>query len=473
MQIQDKRTTVSVVATGAAPSVLLLASLSLGAALPAASQSCTLDPLGGEVCLPTTDPSDPNDPNKPNMPGDPNVPPLTPLVGVPPDVIFERMPFRSYRPAPVEQSAAPMPEEVLQPEPEVVPENVPIRGLWNKSGELDEGEALNYLEGTVREQMLSQAGEAESLPTDAPLVTFDGVDYVELMEPITALYSQPEASPGWSVWVRGYGGEDRFNVRDAKHQHVDLNRGGVVLGADLPLSKEFRVGLFGNYSSAHADHHRGSWSPDGWGGGVTADWWGDHVYAQGLVSGNSFTGTHRRSFDGSTYTGDRGGSSWQAALRLGAPIDAGSLYLEPQAQVSWMGVELDRFSEGNNNRDQRLTYNSRHADFLGTQLALKVATPIRSGERSLWMPSLRVGWIANWGQGNDSQVVRYSTGGLSMSYATGSDDANGVLVEAGLDVTTYNGNDTSVAAFVRGGPVFWGDNLGTSWRAWGGLSFHF
>ena len=439
-----------------------------------AQQVCTPDPLGGEVCVPgvDTDADDaaPAGAVASRQSSRPKLTPLTPMVGVPADVIFERMPFRSFK-------AAPAPEEFVETEVEVdvevEQENAPIRGLWNKRGELDDGDALEYVEGAVRDRLLSQSNALETQGADPTLVRFDGVDYIELTEPMSQLYAQPYANPGWSVWVRGYGGEDRFNLSSASQPQVDVSTGGVVLGVDVDLSEEVRVGLYGNYSSADADHNRGSWSPDGWGGGITADWWSESFYVQGLVGGNSFSGTHSRDANGSTYTGDRSGQSWNAALRLGAPIDAGGLYLEPQAQVSWMGVALDRFSEGNNDRDQRLTYSSRNADFLGTQLALKLATPIRSGERSLWMPSLRLGWIANWGQGNDPQVVRASTGGSSYSYATGTDDGNGLLVEAGLDVSTYNFNDTSVAVFVRGGPVFWGNDLGTSWRAWGGVTFQF
>ena len=46
-------------------------------------------------------------------------------------------------------------------------------------------------------------------------------------------------------------------------------------------------------------------------------------------------------------------------------------------------------------------------------------------------------------------------------------------MEAGLDYTTYNVTDTSVGVFLRGGPVFYGNDLGTAWRAWGGLNVKF
>ena len=99
--------------------------------------------------------------------------------------------------------------------------------------------------------------------------------------------------------------------------------------------------------------------------------------------------------------------------------------------------------------------------------------PLRSDERSLFFPSLRLGWIANWGQDNGNQTVRFIESGDSFSYDMSTESANGLLVEAGLDYTTFNFSDTSVDVFVRGGPVFWGSDLGTSWRAWGGLSLKF
>ena len=69
--------------------------------------------------------------------------------------------------------------------------------------------------------------------------------------------------------------------------------------------------------------------------------------------------------------------------------------------------------------------------------------------------------------------MRYVDGGPSYSFDLDSSDANGFLVEAGLDYTTYNFTDTSVGVFLRGGPVFYGNDLGTAWRAWGGLNVKF
>ena len=138
-----------------------------------------------------------------------------------------------------------------------------------------------------------------------------------------------------------------------------------------------------------------------------------------------------------------------------------------------MSANFDSFRESGASQDQQLRYSSSSADSIGSELALKIGLPIRSNERSLFLPSLRLGWIANWGQNNSTQTVRYVDNGEKYSYSVDKGDANGLLVEAGLDYTTFNFSDTSVGVFVRGGPVFWSGDLGTGWRAWGGLSLNF
>ena len=344
--------------------------------------------------------------------------------------------------------------------------------MWHPNqGKLLLHQALDYVERALRQQLLAQVDNTPiNTSATGETIRFGETDYLEILEPNTLLYSHPYVEPGVNVWVSGYGGGDQLSINN---RTVDLDSGGVVLGFDVDLSPSFSLGLYGNYGSANASGNRGSWNPDGWGGGITADWWTDNFYIQGLVGGNAFSGTHKRSLKGNDARGERSGSSWNAAVRIGAPIDAGSLYLEPQAQLGWVGASLDSFRESGVSRDQQLRYGSSNVDALNSELALKIGVPIRKDERSLLLPSLRLGWIANWGQNNGSQSVRYVDGGPSYSFDLDSSDANGFLVEAGLDYTTYNFTDTSVGVFLRGGPVFYGNDLGTAWRAWGGLNVKF
>ena len=453
---------------------LALVLLSAPLTQPAHAQSCKPDPFGGEICLPDPAPDEPDQPNQPNQPNQPSSSDESDrprilvwgrIPGVPAGVIFDRRkPYRVFEPQESTAEPAPAPEPAVDQEP--TPE--PIRGLWLKTAELQEQVAIDYLDETLRQQMLAQV-EQTSITTGAT-IRFRDIDYLEILEPSTQLYSHPYIEPGITAWVNGYGSGDRLL---GNNRSIGLNSGGVVFGFDVDLSDSFSLGLYGNYSSTDTSSSRGSWNPDGWGGGITADWWTDSFYVQGLFGGTSFSGRQQRKLNGSDASGDRSGNTWNAAVRLGAPIDAGSIYLEPQAQFSWAGATFDSFSESGVTSDQRLRFSGSNTDLFGTELAIKIGVPLRSDERSLFFPSLRLGWIANWGQDNGNQTVRFIESGDSYSYDMSTESANGLLVEAGLDYTTFNFSDTSVGVFVRGGPVFWGSDLGTSWRAWGGLSLKF
>ena len=112
-------------------------------------------------------------------------------------------------------------------------------------------------------------------------------------------------------------------------------------------------------------------------------------------------------------------------------------------------------------------------DQLGSELSLKFATPIRYGERSLFLPSLRVGWAADWGMSDDHQKVSYLDSGKSQRWDVNGNDDHAALVELGLDYTTFNFKDTSMGVYARGGALIWAGDRGTSWQVQGGLSFKF
>ena len=112
-------------------------------------------------------------------------------------------------------------------------------------------------------------------------------------------------------------------------------------------------------------------------------------------------------------------------------------------------------------------------DQFGSELSVKFAHPIRDGQRSLFMPALRLGWVADWGLSGDNQKVTFLESGNSYRTSINSDADHGALVELGLDYTTYNVNDTSVGVYARGGALVWGGDRGTSWQVQGDLSFKF
>ena len=113
------------------------------------------------------------------------------------------------------------------------------------------------------------------------------------------------------------------------------------------------------------------------------------------------------------------------------------------------------------------------ADGVDTELSMKFSHPIRDGERSLFLPSLRIGWVADWGQSGDRQRVTFLESGDNYSYGINGSSDHGALVEVGIDYTTFNFTDTSMGVYASTGAVFWGGDRGTAWQVEGGLNFRF
>ena len=425
----------------------------------AEAQACEVDPFGAEICLPDTDPP----------PEDPDPPPPEEFVIIPPcfgpcKEFPPPTPYRQY-----EEVAAPEPEPEPEPMPEPEPE--PIRPLWFKSDALDHATAEAYLERTLRHVRLAQASSSSLDSAAAPIVRVDGMSYVEVLEPNTVMIGRTVNEPGINVWVRGFGGSSPNGARSG--HYADIDKGGAQLGFDIPLSHTTRVGLFGTYAVMDADEgSRGSWDADGWGGGGYAEYWSNNFYLRGMISGGGYDGDHRRKVNGNTASGNRSGNSWTGVVSLGAPFDSGDWILEPQALVSYTNTSLDRFSEGGVKRSKRLRYHAMEIDNVDTELAMKFTHPIRDGQRSLFMPSLRLGWAADWGNSGDSQKVSYLDSGESYRFGINGDADHGALIELGLDYTSFNFNDTSMGVYARTGVVIWGER-GTSWQVQGGLSFRF
>ena len=349
----------------------------------------------------------------------------------------------------------------------------PVRGLWFKRDSLNQASAESYLERTMQNHDLSQASQPNINFAEAPIVEFNSVRYTEILEPNTALVSDNINDPDINVWVRGYGGSNPSGA--SKGRYADVNSGGVQLGFDVPLSQQSRIGLFGTYAALYGnDGSRGSWDADGWGGGGYAEYWGDDFYLRGMISAGAYAGVHSRNVNGDTARGERSGNSWTGVISIGAPFDAGDWIIEPEALVSYTNTNLDKFSEHGVDRERRLRYHEMGLDQYGSQLSVKLAYPVRDGQRSLFLPSLRLGWVTDWGrQGSDQQKVTFLESGYSHSYGINSDFDHGALVELGIDYSAYNFTDTSIGAYVRGGAVLWGGERGTSWQVSGGLNFRF
>ena len=160
-------------------------------------------------------------------------------------------------------------------------------------------------------------------------------------------------------------------------------------------------------------------------------------------------------------------------VSVASPMDSGDWLIEPQALISYTNTSLDKFNEHGADRADRLRFHEMEVDQMGSELSLKFAHPIRDGERSLFLPSLRLGWTEDWGISGDHQKVTYRESGKTKRWDVNGGSDHAALIELGLDYTTYNFEDTSMGVYARGGALVWGGERGTSWQVQGGLNFRF
>ena len=397
------------------------------------------------------------------------------------DTLFDRQPLRQFEELLIAEEVV---EQSVVEDEAVIEESAPVQPLWLKSEELSDGEAAEYVEGAVESVEVADADAAVAIEVEeeAVVVELDGVSLVDQQDDELDLAKRE----GVSAWVKGFGGNSRADDSSILYNDYSLTAYGTSFGVDVALSETFQIGAYANYGDLNVNQHSGetgggSWNPEGWGGGLTAQYSTRHFYVQGLLGASEFSGEQSRNIlrinddlGGNTARGDRSVTSYLGALRIGAPFKTGGVVLEPQGQVVWTRNHEQGFSETRGTeKNLRLKYKSRTTNFAETELGMKLSVPIRTGERGLLVPSVRAAWLADWNQGNEGQEIGYKFTNKTVNFDSQLGTENGALLEAGLDYTVQNFNGISVKLYGRGGMEFWASDRGTTWRASGGVTFQF
>ena len=99
-----------------------------------------------------------------------------------------------------------------------------------------------------------------------------------------------------SGWVKDWR-QQRADESSILYNDYDLNAYGTS-SVDVALSESFQIGGYVNYgdlnvNQSSGDTGGGSWNPEGWGGGLTAQYSTRYFYVQGLLGGE-FSGEQSR-----------------------------------------------------------------------------------------------------------------------------------------------------------------------------------
>ena len=256
----------------------------------------------------------------------------------------------------------------------------------------------------------------------------DGKTVIEASKNVLA----PSPENKWGVWISGTG--DFVNISgDGNGKGYDFVTGGVTLGVDYRLAKNFAIGIAAGY--AHTGTNlTGDGSIDVNSGkvGVYATYYNGGIYLNGYVGGGYNSYGTRRDALVENATGNTDGGEFNALVGTGYEIHYGGLTFGPIASLQYTYVGFSGFTENGSLAPLRIE--SQSQDSLRTNLGLSAKYTWKAGKIQI-TPNVRASW---------QHEYLYSALPIDAQFASGAGSAftvNGpalghdsALIDAGLNV---------------------------------------
>ncbi|RKR65535.1 autotransporter family porin [Yokenella regensburgei] len=236
--------------------------------------------------------------------------------------------------------------------------------------------------------------------------------------PDTSLYAdtQHNGEGNTSLWIRHVGGHERSSAGDGQLK-TQSNRYVLQLGGDIARWSSngldrWHLGVMGGYANEHSNTRssKAGYGSDGRISGYSAGLYGTWYQNEADKAGAYVDSWMLYNwFDNTVEADNRGSDSYDskgltASLEVGYTLKAGefsgsqgtlnSWYVQPQAQVMWMGVKADSHtrndgtrvgSEGDGNIQTRL----------GVRTYLSSHHKMDDGKQREFQPFVEVNWLHN------------------------------------------------------------------------------
>ncbi|KNC89778.1 hypothetical protein GM30_05180 [Trabulsiella odontotermitis] len=217
-----------------------------------------------------------------------------------------------------------------------------------------------------------------------------------------------------SMWMRHVGGHERSSAGDGQLK-TRSNRYVLQLGGDIAQWStdgldRWHLGVMGGYASEHSNTRsdRAGYGSDGrvsgYSAGLYGTWYQNDtdktgVYADGWVQYNWFK-NHVESDNrrGDEYNSDGLTASLEAGYTLKAAEFTGSKgtlntwYIQPQVQVTWMGVKADEHTRHDSTRIKQEGDNNVRTR-LGVRTYLNSHHRMDDGKQREFQPFVEVNWL--------------------------------------------------------------------------------
>ena len=219
-----------------------------------------------------------------------------------------------------------------------------------------------------------------------------------------------------SMWMRHEGGHNRW--RDGSGQlKTQSNRYVVQLGGDIAQwgwgkTDRWHLGVMAGYGNDHSSTdaartgYRSKGSVNGYSTGLYATWyaddethngayldtWAQYGWFDNHVKGDGLPGESWKS-KGLTASLETG-YTWKAGEFSGSQGSLNEWYVQPQAQIVWMGVKADEHRESNGTRVESIGDDNVRTR-LGVKTWIKGHNKMDDGKSREFSPFVEVNWLHN------------------------------------------------------------------------------
>ncbi|MBA4791971.1 MAG: autotransporter domain-containing protein [Rhizobiales bacterium] len=276
----------------------------------------------------------------------------------------------------------------------------------------------------VREAVSARLRQADGAPAGQPLAYAAGA-------PVTAALA-PGLTP--VLWAQGYGGwGDSYGNGNAAT--VSNSLGGFLIGADVGLGGETRVGLFAGFSQSQFDvaPRASSGSMDNYDLGLYA---GTRFGAFALRGGASYSwhdvSTARTvsfNYFGGTASADYTSGTAQVFGEVALDLAAGAFAVSPFAGLAYVNVGSASFLESGG--AAALSVDTGAMGTAYSTLGVRAATSVQVMGRAL-TPSVTLGWQHAFGDTTPAATMRFADGTLPFAISGVPIAEDALLLEAGL-----------------------------------------
>lgn len=215
-----------------------------------------------------------------------------------------------------------------------------------------------------------------------------------------------------SMWLRNVGGHTRSSDSSGQMK-TQANRYVMQMGGDIAQwttdgANRYHLGVMAGYANQqsnsrnHLSGQKADGSINGYSTGIYATWlqdneeksgayldsWAQYSWFDNTVKGDSLAAESYKS-KGITASLETG-YTW----KIGEKNERESYYVQPQAQVTWMGVKADEIGEQNGTRVKG-TGDGNIQTRLGARAFIKGHSAIDDGKDRVFQPFVEANWIHN------------------------------------------------------------------------------